>query len=478
MKAGDSKPLSLGLALLPLIVLLAAIITGVSLMGFSGDMLIITMALASLTAGIIGWSRGAGWSEIQAAAGRKLAGVTPVILILLAIGILLGAWMFSGTIPLMVVTGIRLIDPHYMALTAFLGTALMSIMTGTSWGSAGTLGVAFMATAEAMGLPLAPVAGAVVAGAYFGDKMSPLSDTTNIAALAADVPLFEHIRHMLWSAVPSFILALAVYTVMGFAFSEGRIILAETAITTPAALSGLFRLDGWALLPLILAIGGIALRQPPVLVILTSSALALLLGVVHQGWAASDVVSVVMRGFNLTMTGSDGAALPPALPNLLNRGGLASMGETLIFIINAFVLAGSMEASGALDRLIQALLATARTTARLIAATMAAGTLLVAVTSHAGVTSLIVGELFQPAYRARRLHGVNLSRSMEDSATVTEPLMPWTVSALFMAATLGVPTLAYAPFAVFCIGGPVFSLVWAILSDRWGWGIRRLSTDG
>ena len=472
-----AKPLSLGLALLPLLILLAAIIAGVSLVGFSGDMLIIAMALASLTAGLIAWRRGASWSDIQAAAGRKLAGVTPVILILLSIGILLGAWMFSGTIPLMVSTGIALIDPRFMVLTAFLGTALMSIMTGTSWGSAGTLGVAFMATAEAMGLPLAPVAGAVVSGAYFGDKMSPLSDTTNIAAIAADVPLFDHIRHMLWSAVPSFVLALVVYAGMGLAFSGGDIVLAETATATSAALSGLFRLDAWALLPLILALGGIGLRQPPVLVILASSALALLLGVVNQGWAARDVVSVVMRGFNLAMTGSDGEGLPPALPSLLNRGGLTSMGETLIFIINAFVLAGAMEASGALDRLITALLAAARTTARLIASTMAAGMVLVAVTSHAGVTALIVGELFQPAYRARDLHGVNLSRSIEDSATVVEPLMPWTVSALFMAATLGVPTLAYAPFALFCIGGPVFSLVWAILSDRWGWGIRRLSTD-
>ena len=175
--ASRHTDLPLLLALLPLAVLLATIAGGVALSGFGGEILIVAMALAALSAGLIARSRGTGWADIQAAAGAKIADVLPAILILLSIGVLLGAWMFSGTIPLMVVTGIALIDPGYIVLTAFIGTALMSIMTGTSWGSAGTLGVAFIATAEAMGLPLAPVAGAIVSGAYFGDKLSPLSDT-------------------------------------------------------------------------------------------------------------------------------------------------------------------------------------------------------------------------------------------------------------------------------------------------------------
>lgn len=464
--------LPLLLALLPLAVLLAAIAGGVALSGFGGEILIVAMALAALSAGLIARSRGTGWADIQAAAGAKIADVLPAILILLSIGVLLGAWMFSGTIPLMVVTGIALIDPGYIVLTAFIGTALMSIMTGTSWGSAGTLGVAFIATAEAMGLPLAPVAGAIVSGAYFGDKLSPLSDTTNVAAIAAHVPVFSHIRHMLWTAVPSFILATLIYALIGLLGSGGDAATPQTAQATSSALADLFRLDAVALLPVALAIGGIAFRQPPALVILASSVLALILGITVQGWAASDAVRVVMAGFDVSMTGTAPDTLPATLPGLLNRGGLASMGQTLIFIITAFVLAGAMETSGALARLMQALLSAVRSTFSLVAATLAAGATFVAVTSHAGVTALIVGELFRPAYRNRGLAGENLSRSIEDSVTLVEPLLPWTVSALFMATTLGVPTLDYAPWALFCLGGPVFSLLIAALAGRTGWGIR------
>ena len=472
----DRRPgLPLDLAVLPLVVLLAAIAGGVALTGFGGDMLIVAMALAALVAGLIARSRGAGWTAIQSAAGAKIADVLPAILILLSIGVLLGAWMFSGTIPLMVVAGIALIEPDYIVLTAFLGTALMSIMTGTSWGSAGTLGVAFIATAEAMGLPLAPVAGAVVSGAYFGDKLSPLSDTTNVAAIAAHVPVFSHIRHMLWTALPSFALATLVYALVGFFGGGGDAATPATAQATSAALSELFRLDAFALLPVALAVGGIALRQPPALVILASSALALALGVIVQGWSAGDAVGVVMGGFDLAMTGSSAQGLPEALPGLLNRGGLAAMGQTLIFIVTAFILAGAMEVSGALDRLLAALLRAVRSTCSLIAATMAAGTTFVALTSHAGVTALIVGELFRPAYRERGLAGENLSRSIEDSVTLVEPLLPWTVSALFMATTLGVPTLSYAPWAIFCLGGPVFSLLIAALGRA---GIKSLPAAG
>lgn len=468
-----AQPLPLGLALLPLAVLLAAIASGVALFGFGGEMLIVAMALAALAAGLIAKARGAGWEDIQAAAGAKLADVLPAILILLAIGVLLGAWMFSGTIPLMVTAGVALIDPRYLALTAFLATALMSIMTGTSWGSAGTLGVAFMATATALGLPLAPIAGAVVSGAYFGDKLSPLSDTTNVAAIAAHVPVFGHIRHMLYTGVPAFVLAVLVYAGLGLFGGAADAPPPDLAQETAQALSGLFHLNAWTALPVLLAIAGIALRQPPALVILASSVLALLVGVIVQGWAAQDAVRVVMRGFDLAMTGRTPGDLPDALPGLLNRGGLAAMSETLIFVITAFVLAGAMQVSGALDRLLSALMSMVRTTFSLVAATMLAGTTFVAITSHAGVTALIVGELFRPAYRERGLAGENLSRSIEDSVTMVEPLLPWTVSALFMATTLGVPTFNYAPWAVFCLGGPLFSLVLAGLSGVWGVGIKR-----
>ncbi len=426
--------------------------------------------------------QGAGWEAVQRAAGDKLAAVLPVVLILLAIGMLIGTWVLSGTIPLLVSWGIRLVNPGYFVLTAFLVTAAMSLCTGTSWGSAGTLGVALMGAAAALDAPLAATAGAVVSGAYFGDKMSPLSDSTNICALGAGAELYAHIRHMLYTAVPSFLLATAVYAVAGR--RSGAALGRATASLPPAAerllgeLDAAFRLDAWALLPLLLVLAGVALRRPPALVLAASALLAATLGVVVQGFGVEQGVASAISGFDVSMT-LERFATPASAPSelfvtLVGRGGLYSMANTLIVIVCAFLLAAGLEVSGALARILDALLSGVRSVFGLIAATMAAGATMISLTSHGGVTALVVGGMFQQAFRERRLAPENLSRSLEDSVTIVEPLLPWTVSAIFMATTLGVPTIEYAPWAVFCFGGPVFSLAYAASFERTGVGIRRI----
>jgi NhaC family Na+:H+ antiporter len=197
-----------------------------------------------------------------------------------------------------------------------------------------------------------------------------------------------------------------------------------------------------------------------------------------QGFAVEDALAAAVGGFRIDMvraTGTDPDALGTAFATLVQRGGLYSMATTLIVVFAAFLLAGAMDAAGALDLLIRRMLATVRSVFGLIAATMAAGATMIALTSHGGVTALVIGGLFQQAYRERDLDTVNLSRSLEDSVTITEPLMPWTVSAVFMATTLGVPTVQYAPWAVFCYGGPVFSLLIAALFRYTRFGIRRVA---
>ncbi len=469
MSAGR-PPLPLVLAITPVAALFGAVVLGVSAFGFSGDVLLGSILFAATIAGSIAARRGATWDCLQRAAGRRIAEALPAILILLSIGALLGSWMFSGTIPLMVAIGVDLINPHYMALTAFVATGLMSIISGTSWGSAGTVGVALMGAAGAMGLPLAPVAGAVVSGAYFGDKLSPISDMTNIAAIGAGADLYAHVRSMLATSLPPAAIALAVYAFMGAAPAAGAGASASTS-GLREALSAVYQLNAFAALPLFIAIGGVVLRLPPALVILASSLLALLVGVFVQGFPLSAAIATFVSGFDVvTVTG---AAADPALTRLLNRGGVNSMAPTLIFVIAAFMLAAAMEVSGALDRLLRALLASARSAFGLVAATLASGMTMVGLTSHGGVTALIVGGLFRDAYAARNLAPEALSRTIEDSATVTEPLMPWTVSALFMASTLGVATIDYAPWAVFCYLGPVFSLLLAALYEATGRGLKK-----
>ena len=458
-------PLSLGLSLLPIIALFGAMGISMATVGTGGGALLLSILFAATIAGLVARKAGAGWQEIQQETGRQIADALPAILILLTIGALIGSWMFSGTIPMMVVLGIDLIDPRFMVLTAFVATAVMSLISGTSWGSAGTIGVALMGAAQAMGLPLAPVAGAVVSGAYFGDKLSPLSDMTNIAAIGAGADLYDHIRCMLWTSLPAAAIAVVTFAGLGLAGVSSGTLASSDAALIKSELVGVFDLGPLAALPLLVALVGIALRKPPALVILASSVLALIVGIFGQGFSFVGAVASFVDGFsaaaNLT-----GAEFTPSVENLLNRGGLMSMSGTLLFIIAAFLLAAGMKVSGAIDRLLNALLGLVQSVVSLVAATMAAGAIMVAMTSHGGVTALIVGGLFRRPFAERDLEPQYLSRTIEDSVTVTEPLMPWTVSGVFMASTLGVPTLALAPWAVFCWLGPVTSLAAALFLAR------------
>ncbi len=464
-------------AWLPLAALVVCFAIGATILGLGAEMLVLVMLAAATVAGVVAVRVGATWDDIQRSTGEKLASVLPVILILLAIGMLIGSWMLAGTIPLLISLGVRLVDPQYLVLTAFLVTAVMSLATGTSWGSAGTLGVALMGTAAAVDGPLAATAGAVVSGAYFGDKLSPLSDSTNICAISANVDLYAHIRHMLYTALPSFVVALVVYTVAGGRSAAGDGTLPETATRLLSEIDTVYTLNAFVALPVLVVIGGIVLKYPAAITLAASSALALVLGVTVQGFSVESALVAAVRGFDSGMVASlglDPAILSETFTRLLDRGGLYSMANTLLVIIAAFLLAGGLDVSGALDKIIHTLLARVRSTFGLIAATMGSGGLMISLTSHGGVTALIVGGLFQKAYEERRLAPQNLSRSLEDSVTIVEPLMPWTVSAIFMATTLGVSTIEYLPWAVFCYGGPVFSLLYAASFERTRFGIKVL----
>ncbi len=463
-------------ALLPLAVLFGCFVASGFTIGLGTPVLIVSMLLAATVAGLLARRHGAGWDDLQRSAGEKIAAVLPVILILLAIGLLIGTWVLSGTIPLLVSLGIQLIRPDMFVLTTFLLTAVMSICTGTSWGSAGTLGVALMGAAAALEVPLAMSAGAVVSGAYFGDKMSPLSDSTNICALGAGADLYRHIRHMLYTAVPSFALSLVVFALAGGSRVAGAGVVPEGANRMLREIEVAFNVGFWAVLPVVVVLVGVTLKKPPALVLAASAVLAMGVGLSAQGFSLAEGVAAAVSGFDVSMVAARLDGEPSGLfRRLVGRGGLFSMATTLIVVISAFLFAAGLDVSGALDRVLRALLSGVRSVFGLIAATMVAGATMVSLTSHGGVTALIVGGMFQRAYEDRRLAPENLSRSLEDSVTIIDPLLPWTVSGIFMATTLGVPTLEYLPWAIFCLGGPVFSLIYALLYSRTGVGIRELA---
>jgi NhaC family Na+:H+ antiporter len=320
----SAGPLTVGEALAPIATMLGLFLLGTFTIGLSGELLVAVLLAAAAVAGLVAARHGKGWAAIQHATGEKLAEVLPAILILLAIGMLISTWVLGGTIPYLVYWGVQFISPRWLVLTAFLATALMSLATGTSWGSAGTIGVALMGTAGALGAPMAATAGAVVSGAYFGDKMSPLSDSTNICAIGAGADLYEHIRHMMYTAVPSFLLAFALY-----AFASRLLPVPDAAAAATAAgalltdLERVFVLSPLVLVPPAIVVISIVRRVPPALAIAASSLVAMVLGVWLQGFGMADSIRAAVAGFQLPMlasAGTDPATVGSDFARLVERG--------------------------------------------------------------------------------------------------------------------------------------------------------------
>ena len=268
--------------------MLVCLTGGALLFPMGTELLIVVMLISAAVAGTIAVRYGHGWNAIQRSTGDKLASVLPALLILLSIGVLIGTWMFSGTIPMLVSFGIRLVNPEYMIITAFLVTSVMSL-TGSSWASAGTIGVALMGVAAATGAPLAPTAGAIVSGAYFGDKLSPLSDSTNICAIGAQADLYDHIRNMVYTAGPSFVVALVVYFVASIYMNDGQLSVSTDSNQLLHEISLLYRLNWIVFLPAAVVLYGTFTRKPAALTMIASSMVAMVVGVARGGnWAVRE----------------------------------------------------------------------------------------------------------------------------------------------------------------------------------------------
>jgi NhaC family Na+:H+ antiporter len=320
----QTRDISVGLAALPLVTMLVLFTLGAAVMDMGTELLVLVMLGAAAVASIVAVRVGCSWDDIQRSTGEKLAQVLPAVLILLTIGMLIGTWVVGGTIPMLVYYGLKIVNPSFFVVTAFLATSVMSICTGTSWGSAGTIGVALMGMGVALGAPLGPTAGAVVSGAYFGDKLSPLSDSTNICAIGAGANLYAHIRMMLYTAIPSFILATLVYT-FAVRTPAGDGGLPESAQILLADIETIYSLSILTALPVLVVIIGIARRTPPVVAMVTSSVVAAILGIVLQGFSVESALLSMVGGFDLGMVadkGIDPGSLGTAAATLLARGGL------------------------------------------------------------------------------------------------------------------------------------------------------------
>lgn len=458
MKGRVKRKPTVGQALVPILGMLVILGIGIGLLGLPAEPLIV---LAAVVSGAMAIHLGYSYDEIMEEISEKIAKVWGALLILVIVGFMIGSWMLGGTIPMLIYYGLKLISPQYLALTAFVVSAIVSVMTGTSWGSAGTIGVAFMGVAIGMNANLALVAGAVVSGAYFGDKLSPLSDTTNLASAVCGVDLYQHVYNQLWTTGAAAVLSCIVYTILGHVSTTANVGVPETVQVLTGTLDSMYSWNLFFLVPLLIVLIGSATRKPTIPVMLAASVVALINAAIFQGASLQSIVETTLNGFNVSMLGFDEAAVSPDLIRLLHRGGMMAMMNTLLIAVCAISFAGTMTVTGALDVLISKLLTKIHNTFQLVGATIITCLVTTGVTSNGQVSILMPGEAFRSAYIQRGLHPKVLSRTLEDSVTCTECLIPWTAAGAYMATTLGVPTLSYLPFAILNYSGMIFALIWA-----------------
>jgi NhaC family Na+:H+ antiporter len=383
------------------------------------------------------------WSVIQHAIIKKISKGFPAILILFAIGIIIGSWIVSGTIPMLVYWGIKIIAPQFIYLLAFVVPIVFSLLTGTSWGSVGTIGVVILGVATTIGADLGIVAGAVVGGAYFGDKLSPLSDTTNMASIATEVNLYDHIRSMMNTTLPSALIAAIVFFVMGYLYPASvTIISKETVGPTLDAISGMFHFHFMLLIPPIIVLYGSITRKPTLPVLLGSSLTAIVLALLIQDFKAGDILMVLATGFETNMA-INSTEVPEVMKTLFNRGGLYELNEAIMFTFMVFVYIGSLDILDVMPTLVRKAFGFVKKKWGLIVSSLLASAFTNATTSNQSATSFIVGDAFKKRYDEMGIPRKVLSRSIEDYGTMVESIIPWTATAIFMAATTGVAFADY-----------------------------------
>jgi len=458
-------------AILPLVFLVIALATGVFLYGSDSSYgpNQISLLLAGAIAGLIGIYNGLHWNDIQGAITRGIALATPALLILLAVGALIGSWILSGTVPALIVYGLKLMHPSFFYPAACLICAIVALAIGSSWTVAGTLGVALMGVASGLDMSPAITAGAVISGAYFGDKMSPLSDTTNLAPAAAGGELFAHVRHMTWTTVPAFMIAMIAFAVVGLGAAPATESGADFG-DLAGIMGSHFNLGLHLLIPLVVVFALAIKRFPAYPTILIGALLGAVFAVIFQpdrvvALADSETLSrpwALLSGAWKSLYGGYSADTGnEAVNELISRGGMESMLNTVWLILCAMAFGAVMETVGLLERLIRGVLAMARSTGSLITATIATafGCNLVAADQYMAI--VLTGRLFKPEYEKRGLAPENLSRALEDGGTLTSPLVPWNTCGAYMAATLGVATLDYLPYVFFNLVSPVLAGVLA-----------------
>ncbi|SCH47424.1 Malate-2H(+)/Na(+)-lactate antiporter [uncultured Clostridium sp.] len=422
----------------------------------------VLLLVAAFIAFLVGKRVGLDWDTMMSGITEKVSSSMISIFVMICVGALIGTWIVSGVIPMMIYYGIKLINPRFLLVTAFIVTAIISVFTGTSFGSAGTAGVAIMGIAYAQGVPLPYAAGAVISGAVFGDKLSPFSDTTILAPIAAGCNLYDHIKHMMYTTGAATILSLIVFTIIGFNTPHSLLSDNEKVTLMLTGLSSIFKFSWLLIIPPIIVFVGAYTKKPIIPMLLLSSVVAVLLAIFVQGFSINTALDALVKGFSVDMLqtrGVDTSSIVPEIATLLNRGGMVGMMSTVLIILCAFSFACIVSKVGCMEVILSMIVSKVKSVGKLILSTVIATILMSIFTGSSYLAILIPGEMFKDLYKKWGLHAKNLSRTLEDSGTCVVPLVPWSIAGIYMSTTLGVPTLEYLPFAVLCYSSFVFAII-------------------
>jgi NhaC family Na+:H+ antiporter len=400
---------------------------------------VLLVAAAFLT-GCLGFILHYSWKDMQQGIVDSINRAMPAILIMLSVGILIGSWMASGTIPMIVYYGLKLISPKFFLVTACVVSSVTAIATGTSWGTIGTVGVAFIGIAMGLGIPIGLAAGAIVAGAYFGDKMSPFSDIPNLAAVTAGANLFDHIKHMMWSAVPGWLLSLSVYFFVGLKYRGSAVERPDISLILET-LKKNFRFHVLLLLPILVVFYLAFTKRPTIPGLLISSVLAAALAVIFQKARITEIAQAINSGYP-AHTGVD------AVDKLLAKGGLMSMMETQLVAFTAFSFGGIMQRTGMLAVILDRVMKVARKIWSVVFVTIGSSVVTAIVTGSSYLSVIMPGDLLSPVYRKKGLAAKNLSRIIDECGGIMVPLIPWSMAGVYIKGALGVEVLSYLPWAI------------------------------
>ncbi|HDD7898342.1 TPA: Na+/H+ antiporter NhaC [Staphylococcus aureus] len=428
-------------------------------------LLIIASAYATWIAKRVGLT----WQDLEKGIAERLNTAMPAILIILAVGIIVGSWMFSGTVPALIYYGLDLLNPSYFLISAFFISAVTSVATGTAWGSASTAGIALISIGNQLGIPPGMAAGAIIAGAVFGDKMSPLSDTTNLAALVTKVNIFKHIHSMMWTTIPASIIGLLVWFIAGFQFKGHS--NDKQIQTLLSELAQIYQINIWVWVPLIVIIVCLLFKMATVPAMLISSFSAIIVGTFNHHFKMTDGFKATFSGFNDSMIHQ--SHISSSVKSLLEQGGMMSMTQILVTIFCGYAFAGIVEKAGCLEVLLTTISKGIHSVGSLICVTVICCIALVFAAGVASIVIIMVGVLMKDLFEKYQVSRSVLSRTLEDSSTMVLPLIPWGTSGIYYTNQLHVSVGEFFIWTVPCYLCAIIAIIYGFT----GIGIKKSSNS-